>query len=195
MDRQEREKKQRIEPVSPLPIVVPTGRLDREKRERGKMLLIYCVLAFGCFGLLAAAIAFSFYPWPTTAEGWAYKAGSHIFYALIGVHLFVLGKFGLILCTVIAGDDTPSICEPVDVERFDRLPSRFFYPLAFVCGLFCSGFLYINYENLSPTEAATWYGCTIGSAVFLFAVGRLIELVQQIRDKLFHAFPEAIGRN
>ena len=66
-------------------------------------------------------------------------------------------------------------------EHLNSLPV-IYYGLAILCGIVLLGFTAANSGELSSTEIGAWVGYTVGAVLSMFAVGRVIELLQQIRD-------------
>ena len=61
------------------------------------------------------------------------------------------------------------------------LPATY-YVLAILCGITLLIFTAANRDELSSTEIGAWIGYTVGGVLSMFAIGRVIELLQQIRD-------------
>jgi hypothetical protein len=57
-----------------------------------------------------------------------------------------------------------------------------FYLLAILCGVVLIGFTIANAAERNSTQMGAWIGYTIGSVLSMLAVGRVIELLQQILD-------------
>jgi hypothetical protein len=70
---------------------------------------------------------------------------------------------------------------PTDYEALSMLPG-IYYCLAILCGLVIIGFTIANFGELSGAEIGYMIGWIFGSVLSMFAVGRVIELLQQIRD-------------
>ena len=70
---------------------------------------------------------------------------------------------------------------PTDYEALSSLPT-IYYGLAILCGVVLIGFTIANSDELSSTQIGAWVGYTVGGVLSMFAVGRVIELLQQIRD-------------
>ena len=70
---------------------------------------------------------------------------------------------------------------PADSEALYDLPT-IYYGLAILCGVALLIFTLVNAEKLSGAEIGALIGYTVGSVLSMFAVGRVIELLQQIRD-------------
>jgi len=66
-------------------------------------------------------------------------------------------------------------------EHLNSLPV-IYYGLAILCGIVLLGFTAANSDELSSTQIGAWIGYTVGAVLSMFAVGRVIELLQQIRD-------------
>jgi hypothetical protein len=76
---------------------------------------------------------------------------------------------------------TTHASRPPDYEALFVLPG-IYYGLAMLCGVVLIGFTIANSEKLSSTEIGGLIGYTVGAVLSMFAVGRVIELLQQIRD-------------
>jgi len=70
---------------------------------------------------------------------------------------------------------------PTDYETLSSLPT-IYYCLAILCGLGLLFATFINAGELTGAEVGYMIGWIFGSALSMFAVGRVIELLQQIRD-------------
>ena len=70
---------------------------------------------------------------------------------------------------------------PADYEALSSLPA-IYYVLAIFCGVVLIGFTIANADELSSTQIGAWIGYTVGAVLSMLAVGRVIELLQQIRD-------------
>ena len=70
---------------------------------------------------------------------------------------------------------------PTDYEALSSLPT-IYYGLAILCGVVLIGFTIANSDELSSTEIGAWIGYTVGAVLSMFAVGRVIELLEQIRN-------------
>ncbi|MBT4693048.1 MAG: hypothetical protein HOH50_10450 [Planctomycetaceae bacterium] len=70
---------------------------------------------------------------------------------------------------------------PTDYEALSSLPAIYYF-LAILCGVVLIGFTIANSDELSSTQIGAWVGYTVGGVLSMFAVGRVIELLQQIRD-------------
>ena len=79
------------------------------------------------------------------------------------------------------GNLTPPSPRPTATELLSSLPG-IYYGLAILCGVVLIGFTIANSDELSSTEIGAWVGYTVGAVLSMFAVGRVIELLQQIRD-------------
>jgi Na+/H+-translocating membrane pyrophosphatase len=66
-------------------------------------------------------------------------------------------------------------------EFMSSLPT-IYYVLAIFCGVVLIGFTIANSGELSGSEIGYMIGWIFGSVLSMFAVGRVIELLQQIRD-------------
>ena len=80
-----------------------------------------------------------------------------------------------------ANKSMPSPSTPTDTDLLSGLPA-IYYGLAILCGVILMGFTFANEDYLSFTEMGAWIGYTVGAVLSMFAVGRVIELLQQIRD-------------
>ena len=70
---------------------------------------------------------------------------------------------------------------PTDTEFLSSL-ATIYYGMALLFGVVLIGFTIANADELSSTEIGAWVGYTVGAVLSMFAVGRVIELLQQIRD-------------
>jgi hypothetical protein len=70
---------------------------------------------------------------------------------------------------------------PTDTELLSGLPATY-YGLAILCGVVLIGFTIANADELSSTEIGEWVGYTVGAVLSMFAVGRVIQLLEDIRD-------------
>ena len=70
---------------------------------------------------------------------------------------------------------------PTETGLLSSLPG-IYYGLAILCGIVLLGFTVANSDKLSSTQIGAWIGYTVGGVLSMFAVGRVIELLQQIRD-------------
>jgi len=70
---------------------------------------------------------------------------------------------------------------PIDYEALRSLPS-IYYGLAMFCGTVLAMVTLANFGELSGAEIGYMIGWIFGSVLSMFAVGRVIELLQQIRD-------------
>ena len=75
-----------------------------------------------------------------------------------------------------------SLKTPRDYELLSCLPV-IYYGLAIICGAVLLFATIVNFEKSSYAEAGAMIGYTVGSVLSMFAVGRVIQLLQQIRDK------------
>ena len=57
-----------------------------------------------------------------------------------------------------------------------------YYVLATICGAVLLLATIVNFEELKDAERGAMIGYTVGSVLSMLAVGRVIELLQQIRD-------------
>lgn len=67
-------------------------------------------------------------------------------------------------------------------DFLNRLPFAF-YLLAIIAGVVLIGFTIANSDELSSTEIGGVLGYTVGAVLSMLAVGRIIEVLHQIRDK------------
>jgi Na+/H+ antiporter NhaC len=74
-----------------------------------------------------------------------------------------------------------SSTQPTDTELLSDLPATY-YVLAILCGVVLLVFTLVNAKDLSGAEIGSLIGYTVGGVLSMFAVGRVIELLQQIRD-------------
>ena len=65
----------------------------------------------------------------------------------------------------------------------ERLPS-IFYKLAVFCGVVLVAFTFAISDDLSGSEIGVLVGWIVGSVLSILAVGRVLELLQQIRDEI-----------
>lgn len=70
---------------------------------------------------------------------------------------------------------------PTATELLSRLPG-IYYGLAIFCGVVLLVFTAANSDELSSTQIGAWIGYTVGAVLSMFAVGRVIELLEQIRN-------------
>ena len=66
-------------------------------------------------------------------------------------------------------------------SMLSKLPS-IYYVLAIFCGITILGFAIANKHELNSLQVGTSIGYTVGTVLSMFAVGRVIQLLQQIRD-------------
>ena len=109
--------------------------------------------------------------------------------------IFLIVKFGTWVMNDTESDsveDSPSAVtpppsrsthasRPTDYEALSSLPAIYYF-LAILCGVVLIGFTIANSDELSSTQIGAWVGYTVGGVLSMFAVGRVIELLQQIRD-------------
>ena len=76
---------------------------------------------------------------------------------------------------------TPQESQVDTGELLSGLPAIYYF-LAVFCGIVLLGFTAVNADELNSTQIGAWIGYTIGSVLSILAVGRVIELLQQIRD-------------
>jgi hypothetical protein len=70
---------------------------------------------------------------------------------------------------------------PTDYETLSSLPT-IYYVLAIFCGVVLLIVTLVNAGDLSGAEIGGLIGYTVGAVLSMFAIGRVIELLQQIRD-------------
>jgi amino acid transporter len=75
---------------------------------------------------------------------------------------------------------TPSP-RPTATELLSSLPC-IYYGLAIFYGVVLLVFTAANSDELSSTQIGAWIGYTVGAVLSMFAVGRVIELLEQIRN-------------
>ena len=64
----------------------------------------------------------------------------------------------------------------------NQLPFVIYY-LAILCGVVLIGFTIFNADKLSSIQIGYLFGGTAGGVISMIAVGRIIEVLHQIRDK------------
>ena len=103
--------------------------------------------------------------------------GGFILFLVVIIYFSIWHDFSL------SPDNEPnsSSPSPADYEALSSLPG-IYYGLAILCGVVLIGFTIANSDELSSTEIGAWVGYTVGAVLSMFAVGRVIELLQQIRD-------------
>jgi len=74
-----------------------------------------------------------------------------------------------------------SSTQSTDTELLSDLPATY-YVLAILCGVVLLIFTLVNAKDLSGAEIGSLIGYTVGGVLSMFAIGRVIELLQQIRD-------------
>ena len=83
------------------------------------------------------------------------------------------------------GDDVENTnstpLKTTDTELICDLPA-IYYGLAILCGITLLIFTAANSDELSSTQIGARVGYTVGGVLSMFAVGRVIELLQDIRD-------------
>ena len=67
------------------------------------------------------------------------------------------------------------------IFRKSGLPAIYYF-LAVFCGIVLFWYTAVNSDKLNSTQIGAWIGYTVGAVLSMFAVGRVIELLQQIRD-------------
>jgi hypothetical protein len=76
---------------------------------------------------------------------------------------------------------TTHASRPTDYEALSSLPT-IYYGLAIFCGTVLLIVTLANSGELTGSEIGYMIGWTFGSVLSMFAVGRVIQLLQQIRD-------------
>jgi hypothetical protein len=66
-------------------------------------------------------------------------------------------------------------------DWFSSLPADY-YGLAIICCVWLIWFTIANADELSSTEIFSWIGYTFGTVLSLVTIGRVVRLLQQIRD-------------
>jgi hypothetical protein len=67
-------------------------------------------------------------------------------------------------------------------DLLNRLPFAF-YLLGIIGGFILFGFTVATAAESSTAETGAMFGYTIGASLSIIAIGRIIEVLQQIRDK------------
>ena len=76
----------------------------------------------------------------------------------------------------------PSPSTPTDTDWLSCLPA-IYYGLAINCGIIVLMFTFPHADKFSSIQLGYLIGSTVGGVLSMFAVGRVIQLLQQIRDK------------
>jgi len=76
---------------------------------------------------------------------------------------------------------TPQESQVDTGELLSGLPA-IYYVLAIFCGAVLVVFTIANADELNSTQIGAWIGYTVGAVLSMLTVGRVIELLQQIRD-------------
>jgi hypothetical protein len=88
---------------------------------------------------------------------------------------------------------TTHASRPTDYEALSSLPT-IYYVLAIFCGVVLLIVTLVNAGDLSGAEIGGLIGYTVGAVLSMFAVGRVIELLQQIRDAVRNSPALSPGR-
>ncbi len=83
---------------------------------------------------------------------------------------------------------------PTATELLSSLPG-IYYGLAIFCGVVLLVFTAANSDELSSTQIGAWIGYTVGAVLSMFAVGRVIELLEQIRNAVRNTAALSPGRS
>ena len=119
---------------------------------------------------------------------------------MVIVFIFLPIIFIVCLCVWVTRTVTPAPSRtappprPTDTELISDLPA-IYYGLAILCGITLLIFTAANRDELSSTEIGAWVGYTVGGVLSMFAVGRVIELLQQIRDAVRNTPALSPGRS
>ena len=84
------------------------------------------------------------------------------------------------------GDSIAPSPRPTETELLSSLPATY-YGLAIFCGIVLLFVTLVNAKDLSGAEIGGLIGYTVGAVLSMFAVGRVIQLLQQIRDAVRNA--------
>ena len=109
--------------------------------------------------------------------------------------IFLLVKFGTWVMNDTESDsveDSPSAVtpppsrstrapRPTDTELLSGLPATY-YVLAILCGIVLMIFTLVNADKFNSFQIGSLIGYTVGGVLSMLAVGRVIELLQDIRD-------------
>ncbi len=92
--------------------------------------------------------------------------------------------FGVVMYWLVrtANKSMPSPSTPTDTDLLSGLPA-IYYGLAILCGIIILIFTFANADKFSSIQLGYLIGSTVGGVLSMFAVGRVIQLLQQIRDK------------
>ena len=74
-----------------------------------------------------------------------------------------------------------SSIQSTDTELLSDLPGAF-YGLAILCGIVLLIFTLVNADKFNSFQIGSLIGCTVGGVLSMLAGGRVIQLLQQIRD-------------
>ena len=88
--------------------------------------------------------------------------------------ILIIAALGLFAYLFFLGDKAQELLSGLPV---------LYYVLATICGAVLLLATIVNFEELKDAERGAMIGYTVGSVLSMFAVGRVIELLQQIRDK------------
>ena len=98
----------------------------------------------------------------------------------------------------LAGTSSPSrsthTSRPANYEFMSGLPT-IYYCLAILCGLGLLFVTLVNAKDLSGAEIGGLIGYTAGAVLSMFAVGRAIELLEDIRDAVRNTPALSPGRS
>ena len=94
------------------------------------------------------------------------------------IGFIVVGVGAVAIAVILARKQTI----PNSAELLSCLP-ELYYGLATICGAVLLLATIVNFEELEDAERGAMIGYTVGSVLSMFAVGRVIQLLQQIRDK------------
>tara|TARA_B110000438_G_C15769342_1_gene631132 strand:- start:1051 stop:1434 length:384 start_codon:yes stop_codon:yes gene_type:complete len=108
---------------------------------------------------------------------------------LMGVILVVCMIFGIYYFGFRVSDGEDDIIKSDAVEDSNSTVTEFlsglpatYYVLATLCGLGLLFVTLVNAKDLSGAEIGGLIGYTVGAVLSMFAVGRAIELLEDIRD-------------
>ena len=102
------------------------------------------------------------------------------------IGFIVVGVGAVAIAVILARKQTipnsARLKKRTDYELLSGLPVLY-YVLATICGAVLLLATIVNFEKLEDAERGAMIGYTVGSVLSMFAVGRVIQLLQQIRDK------------
>ena len=108
---------------------------------------------------------------------------------LMGVILVVCLIFGIYYFGFRVSDGDDDIIKSDAVEDSNSTATEFlsglpatYYVLATLCGIVLLIFTLVNADEFNSFQIGSLIGYTVGAVLSMFAVGRVIELLQQIRD-------------